>query len=70
MPYKVSYEEDGFLRELGVSPHEAQPLANNCTLVLVWHTQTYQRILKRNYVNVNIKELQHTNIPQIYPTNL
>ena len=41
MPYKASYEEDGFLRQLGVGPEEGEPLADNCSLVLVWHTQTY-----------------------------
>ena len=41
MPYKASYEEDGFLRQIGVGPEEGEPLADNCSLVLVWHTQTY-----------------------------
>ena len=41
MPFKASYEEDGFLRQIGVGPEEAEPLADNCSLVLVWHTQTY-----------------------------
>ena len=41
MPYKASYEEDGFLRQVGVGPEEGEPLADNCSLVLVWHTQTY-----------------------------
>ena len=41
MPYKASFEEDGFLRQIGVEPEEAEPLADNCSLVLVWHTQTY-----------------------------
>ena len=41
MPYKASYEEDGFLRQIGVGAEEAEPLADNCSLVLVWHTQTY-----------------------------
>ena len=40
MPYIRGYEEDGFLRQLEVSPMEAEPLAANCTQVLVWHTQT------------------------------
>ena len=41
MPYKASYEEDGFLRQLGVRAEDAEALAENCSLVLVWHTQTY-----------------------------
>ena len=35
MPYKVSYEEDGFLRQLGLSPQDGEPLADNCSKVLV-----------------------------------
>ena len=34
MPFKVSYEEDGFLRQLGVLPEEGEPLAKNCSQIL------------------------------------
>ena len=40
MPFKVSYEEDGFLKQLGVSPGEAEALAVNCSVVPGWHTST------------------------------
>ncbi|XP_047480120.1 galactosylgalactosylxylosylprotein 3-beta-glucuronosyltransferase P-like isoform X1 [Penaeus chinensis] len=40
MPFKVGFEEDGFLRSLGIKAHEIEPLAFNCTKIWVWHTQT------------------------------
>ncbi|KAF0288536.1 Galactosylgalactosylxylosylprotein 3-beta-glucuronosyltransferase P [Amphibalanus amphitrite] len=43
MPLKAGYEEDGFLQSLDVTPEDLEPLANNCTQILVWHTQT-QRV--------------------------
>ena len=68
MPFTVSYEEDGFLRQLGVSPEEGEPLANNCTKVLVWHTKTYFTPIKEEEKGILRKEgLFDTNIPKIYP---
>lgn len=40
MPYKVGYEEDGFMLSLGIKPRDIEPLAANCTKIWVWHTQT------------------------------
>lgn len=40
MPYRAGYEEDGFLRSLGLTISDIEPKANNCTEILVWHTQT------------------------------
>ncbi|XP_023327196.1 galactosylgalactosylxylosylprotein 3-beta-glucuronosyltransferase S [Eurytemora carolleeae] len=40
MPYKAGYEEDYFIRSLKPRLTEIEPLADNCSLVLVWHTQT------------------------------
>lgn len=39
MPYKVGYEEDIFLKSLGLGIEDIEPLASNCTKV---------RIIKRN----------------------
>jgi hypothetical protein len=33
MPYKVGYEEDYFIKSLGVQFHDLEPMANNCTQV-------------------------------------
>lgn len=41
MPFKVGYEEDGFLKSLKpLEPQQIEYLADNCTKILVWHTQT------------------------------
>ncbi|KAH8289897.1 hypothetical protein KR018_000587 [Drosophila ironensis] len=40
MPYKPGYEEDHFLRSIGLQMEDIEPRAANCTEVLVWHTQT------------------------------
>ncbi|KAK7789203.1 hypothetical protein R5R35_014111 [Gryllus longicercus] len=41
MPYKPGYEEDGFLKSLApFEPSEIELKAQNCTKLLVWHTQT------------------------------
>ncbi|XP_076243825.1 glucuronyltransferase P isoform X2 [Calliopsis andreniformis] len=41
MPFKAGYEEDGFLKSLTpFEPKDIEFLADNCTKVLAWHTQT------------------------------
>lgn len=40
MPYKPGYEEDSFLRSIGLRMDQIEPRGNNCTEILVWHTQT------------------------------
>ncbi|KAL2722712.1 galactosylgalactosylxylosylprotein 3-beta-glucuronosyltransferase P-like [Vespula squamosa] len=41
MPFRAGYEEDGFLKSLApLEPRDVQLLADNCTRVLAWHTQT------------------------------
>ncbi|XP_076168651.1 glucuronyltransferase P [Ptiloglossa arizonensis] len=41
MPFKAGYEEDGFLKSLApLEPKDIEFLADNCTKVLAWHTQT------------------------------
>ena len=67
MPFKVSYEEDGFLRNLGIRPEDGEPLADNCTKVLVWHTQTYPPNISKVKIRVDGGRLANTNIPLIYP---
>ncbi|XP_039969766.1 galactosylgalactosylxylosylprotein 3-beta-glucuronosyltransferase S isoform X1 [Bactrocera tryoni] len=43
MPYKPGYEEDLFLRSIRLNLNIIEPKANNCTEILVWHTQTKNR---------------------------
>ncbi|XP_023177576.2 galactosylgalactosylxylosylprotein 3-beta-glucuronosyltransferase S isoform X2 [Drosophila hydei] len=40
MPYKPGYEEDLFLRSIGLRIEQIEPRGKNCTEILVWHTQT------------------------------
>lgn len=40
MPYKAGYEEDSFLKSIGLKIDDIEPKANDCTEVYVWHTQT------------------------------
>lgn len=51
MPFKAGYEEDFFLRSISLTMDAIEPKANNCTEILVWHTQTKnhkQAIVKLN----------------------
>ncbi|XP_049948214.1 galactosylgalactosylxylosylprotein 3-beta-glucuronosyltransferase P-like [Schistocerca serialis cubense] len=60
MPYKVGFEEDRFLKSLApFEPHEIELKANNCTKVLVWHTQT-----KKNKPSaaLDMKKYNNTNL--------
>ncbi|XP_065340698.1 galactosylgalactosylxylosylprotein 3-beta-glucuronosyltransferase S [Cloeon dipterum] len=43
MPYKAGHEEDQFLKSLDLKMSDIEPKANNCTKVLVWHTQTVKK---------------------------
>lgn len=40
MPYQAGYEEDEFLKSIGLQLADIEPRAKNCTEILVWHTQT------------------------------
>lgn len=64
MPYKAGYEEDRFLRSLGLTLDQIEPKANGCTQVLVWHTQTAKRpapVLKvDSYFDSSLKDLLQT----------
>lgn len=51
MPFTVGYEEDGFIKSLGITAGEIEPLASNCTKIWVWHTQT-----KKNAAAVPVRQ--------------
>ncbi|KAG7177583.1 Galactosylgalactosylxylosylprotein 3-beta-glucuronosyltransferase S-like 1 [Homarus americanus] len=42
IPTRLSYLEDGFLRNLRLELDDLEPLASGCTQVLVWHTKTHK----------------------------
>ncbi|XP_049871192.1 galactosylgalactosylxylosylprotein 3-beta-glucuronosyltransferase S-like [Pectinophora gossypiella] len=82
MPYKVGFIENEFLKESGFDIENIEPLANNCTKVLVWHTKTEKntpRILKGNlkamansrYQNLGklLQELQKMDVLKVTPRN-
>ncbi|EEB10296.1 glucuronyltransferase-S, putative [Pediculus humanus corporis] len=64
MPYKPGFEEDGFLRSLSpFEPKEVELKADNCTKILVWHTQARKNepsaaVDFNKYGNTNIIKLK------------
>ncbi|XP_076647878.1 glucuronyltransferase P isoform X2 [Halictus rubicundus] len=63
MPFKAGYEEDGFLKSLApFEPKDIEFLADNCTKVLAWHTQT-----KKNEASaaLDMKLYRETNLVRL-----
>ncbi|XP_075219660.1 glucuronyltransferase P isoform X2 [Lycorma delicatula] len=63
MPFKPGFEEDGFLRSLApFAPKEIEFKADNCTKILVWHTQT-----KKNEpaVQLDMTKYNNTNLVKL-----
>lgn len=64
MPYRAGFEEDGFLRSLSpFEPKDVELKADNCTKILVWHTQTKKNAPSAavdlfKYNNTNILKLK------------
>ncbi|XP_041987602.1 galactosylgalactosylxylosylprotein 3-beta-glucuronosyltransferase S-like [Aricia agestis] len=55
MPYIAGHEEDRFLVSLNLKMNDIEPLADNCTKILVWHTKTVKH--KKPTLQVNINHL-------------
>ena len=55
MPFLAGWEEDLFLQSLELKLDEIEPLANDCTEVLVWHTKTESSEIPQIKANLNIK---------------
>lgn len=62
MPYKAGYEEDEFLKSIGLKMADIEPKAKNCTDVLVWHTQTKKDKLSTVRVDDRIIESEDTSL--------
>lgn len=62
MPYKAGYEEDEFLKSIGLRMADIEPKAKNCTEVLVWHTQTKKDKLSTVRVDDRIVESDETSL--------
>ena len=66
MPYKAGYEEDMFLQKLDLELVDIEPLASNCTEVMVWHTKTVKEKMpillhevKEDHPSNLVKLLEH-----------
>ncbi|XP_045509672.1 galactosylgalactosylxylosylprotein 3-beta-glucuronosyltransferase S-like isoform X1 [Colias croceus] len=55
MPYIAGHEEDRFLVSIGLKMEDIEPLAANCSRVLVWHTKTVK--YKKPTIKLDIKKL-------------
>ena len=58
MAYRAGHEEDLFLKSLNVTFQDIEPLAKDCTEVLVWHTQTIKekapKVQEAIHINVAV----------------
>ncbi|XP_026760380.1 galactosylgalactosylxylosylprotein 3-beta-glucuronosyltransferase S-like [Galleria mellonella] len=61
MPYIAGHEEDRFLVSLGLKMEDIEPLAENCSKILVWHTRTVK--YKKPTLKVNIDKLDNKKYP-------
>ncbi|CAH2103101.1 unnamed protein product [Euphydryas editha] len=55
MPFIAGHEEDRFLVSLDLQIDDIEPLADNCTKILVWHTKTVKH--KKPTLKININKL-------------
>lgn len=62
MPYKAGYEEDEFLKSIGLKMTDIEPKANNCSEVLVWHTQTKKEKSAIVRMDMKILDSDHTSL--------
>lgn len=58
MPYKAGYEEDAFLKSIGLKIEDIEPKANDCSEIYVWHTQTTKT--KSPLIRIASEMLQNT----------
>ena len=57
MPYIAGHEEDRFLVSLGLKLDEIEPLADNCSKILVWHTKTAK--FKKPSLKINLDKFDN-----------
>lgn len=62
MPFSPGYEEDGFLKSLQIKQADIQLKADNCTKLLVWHTQTKKNVPADK---VDVVRYNNTNLMQL-----
>lgn len=61
MPFVAGHEEDRFLVSTGLKLEEIEPLANNCSRVLVWHTRTSKHT--KPVIQVDFDVLEKEQLP-------
>ena len=52
MPYLAGQEETHFLQNLNLTLEDIEPLANNCTEVLAWHSQTVKKNFSSHRIGI------------------
>ncbi|CAG7628859.1 unnamed protein product [Allacma fusca] len=62
MPWVAGYEEDEILRSLGITLNDIQPLASNCTEILVWHTKSAKNNWSKKAGNLKTNLEESTNL--------
>lgn len=62
MPYKAGFEEDEFLKNIGLKMSEIEPKAKNCSQILVWHTQTKKEKSALIHIDNRIVESDETSL--------
>lgn len=65
MPYKAGFEEDEFLKSIGLKMSEIEPKAKNCSEILVWHTQTKKEKPPLIHIDNRILESDDTSLGAI-----
>uniref|UniRef100_A0A8D8YIM4 Galactosylgalactosylxylosylprotein 3-beta-glucuronosyltransferase n=1 Tax=Cacopsylla melanoneura TaxID=428564 RepID=A0A8D8YIM4_9HEMI len=66
MPYKAGYEEDRFISSLGVKMSDIEPKANNCSEILVWHTQTLKKPPPTVKVTMELLSIVDTSLVKLF----
>lgn len=62
MPYKAGFEEDEFLKSIGLKIIDIEPKARNCSEILVWHTQTKKDKTPTVRIDYNVLESDETSL--------
>ncbi|XP_035780592.1 LOW QUALITY PROTEIN: galactosylgalactosylxylosylprotein 3-beta-glucuronosyltransferase S-like [Anopheles albimanus] len=62
MPFRAGYEEDEFLKSIGLKLQDIEPKANNCTEILVWHTQTKSSKAPTVRISMDRQKLDRLNL--------
>lgn len=62
MPYKAGFEEDEFLKSIGLKIIDIEPKAKNCSEILVWHTQTKKDKTPTVRIDYNVLESEETSL--------